>query len=140
MLCAQSLGSCPTSLQAAQDSLSASYTIQPAIIAELKNFSAVAMWACYSADSYYDRAWRAPVKANLAVRAPVLSWWQPSRACLLIHTRATYCLYREKGLSPGTGVVAVCPLHQSACFPSNDMSLKPLPFLLLRRRARTAPS
>ena len=72
VLSTQTLGSCPTVLQAAEDSLMASYTIQPAIIATLKNFTAVSMYACYSANSYYDRAWRAPNKANLAVSIPSL--------------------------------------------------------------------
>ncbi len=69
-LCVQTLGSCPTVLQAAQDSLMASYSIPPAITAKLANFTAVSTYACYSSNSYYDRAWRAPNKANLAVRAP----------------------------------------------------------------------
>jgi hypothetical protein len=68
---AQTLGSCPTVLQAAQDSLMASYSIPPAITAKLANFTAVSTYACYSPNSFYDRAWRAPNKLNLAVRLPL---------------------------------------------------------------------
>jgi len=60
---------CATVLQAAKDTISASYALAPGIVDSLKNFSAVSMYACYSSHSYYDRASRAPNKANLAVRA-----------------------------------------------------------------------
>ena len=74
-LAVQELGSCPTVLQAAQDSLTASYALAPAL--KLTNFASVSVFACYSAASGYDRAWRKPNKNNLAVRRPVCP---PSRA------------------------------------------------------------
>ena len=66
MTTTQELGSCPTVLQADEDHITATYAISPSV--QLKNYVSVSVYACYSAASGYDRPWRKPNKANLAVR------------------------------------------------------------------------